>query len=1097
MAPHALIQEPVKSESVSVNTGVSSIVTSNPFGLTTDPRSVRGASYVSATTIINQTVFAIASKIFSYESVGAENVLDSYIQLWLHKQHANAFGVVPFFNKFQVRSGAANAILGYFKKNGTNGQVVSAILGASGIDYMRNALSDQRAPLALNVSALDFDDSVLVPNYGRALNVARDLNFPVFTPVESGVETQHLAILNHFLAFITGQPSVFLFDGVDSAKTFRRFANLLSVEEVGNVYQELLDSASASGDITVDAAFALLNKVTGKSYSQFEYNGAEDAKTVFVVYGTSLVEEWSNVVPKEDIGLIKVRAPIPFNQEKFLSLIPKSTNKLVIVNANERLGADITASVFLSDWANSFAIENFKYPLDFDWTPITITKVLAQYVDVDAEKILTAPPAKDEIITANTSPEGKYLFWSRDNFMLVETADKLALSLSLDDSKNVSVRNKYDNSKSGGVFQSQIVSTSSNSAGAVDAADVVVIDDLSLLDSYDILATAKPGSTIIYVNSKSQIDVEKLPVEFRKALALNQNKLVAVDFTTVDALDEANNATKGLTAELLLQLAFWRSAFPELGGFIVNKLLQANGGSFELLATVLDNFIKAADLKNSIVNIKVLPEWAELDEQTTEAVEGETKEDDVKNGDAKGKGKNQEKEDKVSGAEEKAPLPFFVAENSLFANPRISTEQSEEVKSSAHKNIAQRLVFSEAFGVSKDLRPDLPVKNFIVKVQENKRLTPTEYSRNIFHIEFDTTGTGLKYEIGEALGIHGRNNSQEVEKFLEFYNVDGDSLVEITNKENAKLLEIRSARQILSESIDFLGKPPKRFYESLADFATDAKEKEHLQKLAGAEGAEELKKRQEVSFDSYFDILEEFKSARPQFADLVRIIAPLKRREYSIASSQKIHPNAVHLLVVVVDWVDPKGRLRYGHCSKYLSDLKIGDELVVSVKPSVMKLPPLSTQPIVMSGLGTGLAPFKAFIEEKIWQLEQGMEIGDIYLYMGSRHKKEEYLYGELWEAYKEHGLLTHIGAAFSRDQPQKIYIQDRIRETIEDLTDAIVDKKGSFYLCGPTWPVPDITACLEDIVSNGAKRAGETIKDVAKVVEDMKEDGRYILEVY
>lgn len=127
-------------------------------------------------------------------------------------------------------------------------------------------------------------------------------------------------------------------------------------------------------------------------------------------------------------------------------------------------------------------------------------------------------------------------------------------------------------------------------------------------------------------------------------------------------------------------------------------------------------------------------------------------------------------------------------------------------------------------------------------MQENKRLTPAEYSRNIFHIEFDITGTGLKYEIGEALGIHGRNNSEQVEAFLKFYNVDGDSLVELTNKENPDLVEIRSARHILSESIDFLGKPPKRFYESLAEFASEPKEKEHLTKLASAEGAEELKK---------------------------------------------------------------------------------------------------------------------------------------------------------------------------------------------------------------------------------------------------------------
>ncbi|CAD1811005.1 FAD binding domain family protein [Candida parapsilosis] len=1104
MVPHLLTEETPKSSNGTTTSeasyggsSITKLITANPFGLTTDPNSIRGTTYTSDGTLINQTIYAIASKIFSYETIGAENLLDSYIQVWLHNQQSNAFGIVPFYNKFEVRSGASNAILGYFKKNGTHGQPVSTILGASGIDYMKTSLSGQNAPLALNVSAVDFVDNALVSNYGRVLNAARDLGFPVFTPTESGIETQHLAVLNHFYAFATGKPSVFLFEGVDAAKSFKKIKDVLSVDEIGQLYQNLLDSAP-SADISVDAAFGLLNQFTGKNYSQFEYLGGQNAKTVFVAYGTHVNDQWKNLVG-EDIGLIQVRVPVPFNQDVFSQVVPQSTKKLVVLTpGNDKLKADISAALFLSNRYYSLSIEEFKYPFDFNWTPITIAKTISKFdSQVKIERILPSYDSepKDQIITANTSPEGNWLFWSRDDRIVVDTVDKLALSLSLDDTKNVAIRNKYDNSKSGGVFFSQISSTT-GSFSTTDAADVVVIEDLSLLNSYDILATAKPGATVIYINQKQSIDVEKLPLEFKKSLALNHNKLVAVDFTVVDALDETNNGTKGLTAELLLQLAFWRVTLPELGDYIVNKLLQANGGSFELLATVLDNFIKAADLKNAIVSLDVLPEWQDLKE---EAPQG----DEKKEADTPAEKKGEETsaiadvDGNNNGEEEVDPLPFFVTETSVFANPRVPLEKPEETNNTFHKHIAQKLVFPEAFKITKDLRPDLPVKNFVVKVQENKRLTPAEYSRNIFHIEFDITGTGLKYEIGEALGIHGRNNSEQVEAFLKFYNVDGDSLVEMTNKEDPGLVEVRSARQILSESIDFLGKPPKRFYESLAVFASEPKEKEHLTKLASAEGAEELKKRQDVNFDSYFDILEEFKSARPKFADLVNIIAPLKRREYSIASSQKIHPNAVHLLIVVVDWVDPKGRLRYGHCSKYLSDLKVGDELVVSVKPSVMKLPPLTTQPIVMSGLGTGLAPFKAFIEEKIWQQQQGHEIGEIYLYMGSRHKKEEYLYGELWEAYKDAGLLTHIGAAFSRDQPQKIYIQDKIRESINDLTDAIVNKNGSFYLCGPTWPVPDITACLEDIVLNGAKLKGEEIKDVAKVVEDMKEEGRYILEVY
>ncbi|KAG7662266.1 MET10 [[Candida] subhashii] len=1113
MSPHALVEEPSvpSSSSVSVNeldAGNIAIIKANPFGTAVDPNLIKGSVYTSASTIINQTVYSIASKIFSYETIGDDNLLDSHIQLWTQTyQRTNSFGIVPFFHKFQVRSGASNAILGYFKKNGTNGQPVSAFVGANALNYMRSSLSGQVAnnlPLAFNVSAIDFDQETnsLVSNYGSPLSVARALNYSVFTPVDAndGLELQHLAILNHVFASFVGKPSLYLFDGPEFAKTFTKFHDLLSVEKLGHLYQDLLLKLSSVSvgnlDQAIDAVFVALNDLTGKTYSQFEYTGAANPETVFVVYGSHETSQVSSVVGTTT-GLIKVRVPLPFNQDKFLASIPSSTKKLVVLTPNTSdvsLKADITASVYLSGRYHTLSIDEFNYPLDFNWTPITITKILTQFdPTLNIDQLLPPPAAATSIngsaLTANSSPEGKYLFWGKDNSILVPTADRLALSLSLDNTKTISIRNKFDNATAGGLFQSQIVSTSSSEIQSVDAADVVIIDDLSILDNYDIVATTKPGAHILYINPKKPITsieedvIGKLSIDFKKAVARNENKLSLIDFSILETLDELNSSTKGFSGDFLVQLGFWRAALPELDGFIVNKLLQANGNSFELLGTVLDNFIKIVDENQGIKEIPVSPEWVDLVEEAPSKEEQQPEESD----------------DIEVDEEEEVELPFFPIETSFFPNPRTAstTNSTEEISTTSIKSLATKIAFPEAFGISQELRPDLPVKNFVVKVQESKRLTPAEYSRNIFHIEFDTTGTGLTYDIGEALGIHGRNNSEAVEAFLDFYGVDGDSLVEITNKDDATLLEIRSARQALSETVDFLGKPPKRFYESLSEFATDEKEQQALRKLASAEGAAELKQRQEVEFDTYFDILEEFQSARPKFEELIKIIAPLKRREYSIASSQRIHENAVHLLIVVVDWIDPRGRLRYGHCSKYLSDLKIGDELVVSVKPSVMKLPPLSTQPIVMSGLGTGLAPFKAFVEEKIWQQQQGMAIGDIYLYLGSRHKKEEYLYGELWEAYKDAGILTHIGAAFSRDQKQKIYIQDKIRESIEELTDAIVTKNGSFYLCGPTWPVPDITACLEDIVANGAKKTGVEIKDVAKVVEDMKEDGRYILEVY
>lgn len=129
-------------------------------------------------------------------------------------------------------------------------------------------------------------------------------------------------------------------------------------------------------------------------------------------------------------------------------------------------------------------------------------------------------------------------------------------------------------------------------------------------------------------------------------------------------------------------------------------------------------------------------------------------------------------------------------------------------------------------------------------------------------------------------------------------------------------------------------------------------------------------------------------------------------------------------------------------------------------------------------------------------QKARGEEIGSILLYLGSRHQREEYLYGEEWEAYVDAGVITHLGAAFSRDQPRKIYIQDRMRESMRDVVQSYIRDEGSFYLCGPTWPVPDVTDVLMEAINVEAKMSGKKV-NARNEIEKLKEDGRYVLEVY
>ncbi|KAJ2489850.1 sulfite reductase [NADPH] flavoprotein component [Coemansia sp. RSA 2050] len=406
---------------------------------------------------------------------------------------------------------------------------------------------------------------------------------------------------------------------------------------------------------------------------------------------------------------------------------------------------------------------------------------------------------------------------------------------------------------------------------------------------------------------------------------------------------------------------------------------------------------------------------------------------------------------------------------------------------SAHA-VAQRLAFPEAFATQLSARPR--EKTFDVKVTSLYRMTPETYDRNIFHIEFDTRGTDLTYEIGDALGVYGYNDPSQVSDFCKLLGLDGSQLITAVKDEQC---QTRSIQSWLTHALDLFGRPSKKFYAALADFAVDEKEAKKLRWLTTAEGSAEFKERV-ADTTTYVDLLLEFASARPSFLHLVDLVAPIKPRHYSIASSAKMHPGSVHLCVVSVEWRTSKGELRAGQCTRFLSSLSIGDRVVVSVKPSVMKLPPIDSQPVIMAGLGTGMAPFRAFIEERAVRKMQGAKVGPMTLYFGSRHRAMEYLYGEELEAYHADGLLTNLRLAFSRDQKEKVYIQHHMRDDSELLASQMLGQDGCFYLCGPTWPASDVKDAM---VGAFTAIGGVKPSDANKVIETLKESERYILEVY
>jgi len=1057
-----------------------------PFGQSIPFTSVGGPTYLTPQTLVQQVAYALSDRIWTYSPETFD--LDVAVKSWFQEGARNSHGYPTNVESMQIRQGAASVALGYiFSKDFDlkKRYIPQSILASSSaLQYLRAALDQLSllyaiaSPFVAHIAAVDYAgaSSSLVTDYVSALTLAEELGFGLVSSF-SAYEAQHMSLFSTLLASVV--PTIHIYDGVNVGRETTRIVDVLDQTGLANTYKSILHETSGPGKKTVDVdtkvarLLRAFNDELGTTYELFEYQGHATPDSVLVVFGTvesSLVSQVALSLERDGVrvGVLNVRVYRPFVEEAFLKALPDSVKTIGVLgqvqdtqavsdpNVRSNLHGDVIAAVTFSDnWLTPPAVIDIKYPREQRWTPVSIAAAFQLLVNkpvLQSGEISTEdhePVSPLQLIDPATVQQ--YTFWYVNDSPSANASVILGQALSKDSASNVTVKAGHDNLIEGGVVKTEIRKSKMfiDAPYSIDAADVVFVGEVNLLKSFDVLTGLKAGGKLILklTGVKDDEVEQKLPVHFRKALIDRAAQLYILDPLTVEAI--ANDPSK---ETYLIQIAFLRVGLPTQESIGKQKLASINGS-----VDVLDDMAKSLEV--ALRKIEIPGQWAEADKETASPA-----------------------------------LPSDINVNSFSGFDKFETEPPTYLKN--WETAAKGLAFKEAYGTKSALRPDLSIKTHTVHVQENRRLTPPSYDRNIFHIEFDLGGSGLTYEIGEALGIHAENDEYEVEDFIKFYELNSDEIVEVSSREDPTVLENRTVYQALMQNVDIFGRPPKRFYEALADFADDPNERKQLLTLGGPEGATEFKRRAEVDTLTYADILLEFPSAHPSFHDIVRIVSPMKRREYSIASCQKVTPNSVALMIVVVGWVDPKGRDRSGQATRFLNKLKPGVPVTVSVKPSVMKLPPKSTQPLIMAGLGTGLAPFRAFVQHRAWEKAQGKEIGAVLLYMGSRHQREEYCYGEEWEAYQDAGVITLLGRAFSRDQPQKIYIQDRMRETMNDIIQAYLKKDGAFYLCGPTWPVPDVTNVLEDAIATDAKALGKRM-DPKKEIERLKEDLRYVLEVY
>lgn len=360
----------------------------------------------------------------------------------------------------------------------------------------------------------------------------------------------------------------------------------------------------------------------------------------------------------------------------------------------------------------------------------------------------------------------------------------------------------------------------------------------------------------------------------------------------------------------------------------------------------------------------------------------------------------------------------------------------------------------------------------------NRLLSLPGAGKEVRRFTFDTSGTGLSYEAGDALGVRPVNSPDLVAEWLAVTGLDGSAPVEVDGVGETPFAEA------LHRQLDIT-----RITSDLLRFAAErTRDNRELKKLMRPDNKDGLAQwswgRQAV------DVVAEF-AVRASAQEWTGVFKRLQPRLYSISSSPLVDPHHISLTVSVVRFENLRGRPRGGVCSPFLADGEAGLEVPVSVQRSPHFRPPADpATPMIMVGPGTGVAPFIGFLQERRALGHRAPN----WLFFGEQHRATDFYYEEELTALQESGVLSRLDTAFSRDQRAKVYVQDRMREHGPELWHWLQDG-ARFYVCGDASRMAkDVDRALRDIaVTHGGMTEGEA----AAYVKQLSTEKRYVRDVY
>nr|XP_034958286.1 NADPH-dependent diflavin oxidoreductase 1 isoform X2 [Zootoca vivipara] len=387
---------------------------------------------------------------------------------------------------------------------------------------------------------------------------------------------------------------------------------------------------------------------------------------------------------------------------------------------------------------------------------------------------------------------------------------------------------------------------------------------------------------------------------------------------------------------------------------------------------------------------------------------------------------------------------------------------------------------------------------FPARVLSNQRVTSESHFQDVRLIELDLAGSGIQTAAGDLALIAPRNAPEDVELFCRLLNLDPRRRFLVEPAEQGTALPFPLPRpcsigHLVENCLDIAGVPRRSFFELAAQLSPDEREREKLREFVSAPGQEELYAYCHRPRRTTLEVLSDFPKTAAAIPChlLLDLIPRIRARAFSIASSMLAFPDRIQILVAVVRYKTRLARPRRGLCSTWLASLDPARgpvQVPLWVKKGGLQFPDDPDTPVVMVAPGTGVAPFRAAIQERVAQGKRGN-----FLFFGCRHRAHDFYFWDEWAELSDRGFLS-VFPAFSRDQEEKIYVQHRLREN-QALLWELLCRGARIYLAGSAKEVPECIA--EALCSGFESEGGLSAPQAAEFLAALERAGRFQAETW